>query len=263
MRLIFLLLLTLNLYAERIIALTPSITDILFALDRGSEVVGVSDYTFYPKEAADLPKVGGYFQPNIEKILSLKPSLVIAQPHHLEFLTQLNSLGIKTQQVKLETIDEIKTSIAQLGIERKVLANKLIADIDAAISRVHSPQTNSSVIIVFGLFDDLRDNIYISGHTLFFNEIIEICGAKNAFIHSIPKQPVLNYEALIALNPDRVIILNGNRNSNEDEALKQWMSVPISAAKNGNIRVLNQDYISLPSQRVSLSIDAICETIHD
>ncbi len=263
MRLIFLLLLTLNLHAERIIALTPAITDILFALNRGSEVVGVSDYTFYPKEATALPKVGGYFHPNIEKILSLKPTLVIAQPHHAEFLKKLNRFGIKTEQVKLETIDEIKSSIAQLGKKSKSLADTLIANIDEAIARGHSPQNNSSVIIVFGLFNDLRDNIYISGQKLFFNEIIELCGAKNAFVHRVPEQPVLNYEALIALNPDRVIILNGNKNTDASKALQNWKSVPIAAAKNSKITVLNENFISLPSQRIALSIDTICKAIHD
>jgi len=263
MRLIFLLLLTLNLHAERIIALSPSIAEILFALDRGDEVVGVSDYTFFPEEAAALPKVGGYFQPNIEKILSLQPTLVIAQPHHAELLKKLHQLGITTQQVRLESIEQIRTTIAQLGSTNTSQIQKLIHEIDRAIEQGYSPKNNTTVIIVFGLFPDLRENIYISGKKLFFNEIIEICGAENAFKHDYPEQPVLNYESLIALNPDKIIILNSNRNIDKERALKSWHALPIKAAKNGNIIVIDHDFISIPSHRIALSIDAICKAIHD
>ncbi|MEA2110424.1 MAG: helical backbone metal receptor [Campylobacterota bacterium] len=263
MRLIVLLLITFNLYAERIVALSPSITDILFALGRGNEVVGVSNYTFYPQKATTLPTVGGYFHPNIEKILSLQPSLIIAQPHHGEFLSQLSALGIKTKVIVLESIDDIKKSIAELADSHTAKAKQLIADIDNAIHRAKYTQTNSTVIIVFGLFEDLSDNIYISGQKLFFNEIIELCGAKNAFTSAVPQQPVLNYEDLIALNPHRVIILNGNNNPNAKKAIQNWQKTPIKAAKDGAIRVLNHDFISLPSQRINLSIDVICKAIND
>ncbi len=263
MQLIFLLLLTLNLHAERIIALSPSIAEILFALNRGDEVVGVSDYTVFPEKAASLPKVGGYFQPNVEKILSLRPTLVIAQPHHAQLLKQLHQLGLKTEQVRLENIEQIKTSIAQLGSSHTSEAKKLIYEIDHAIKQGYSPKNNITVMIVFGLFADLRENIYISGKKLFFNEIIEICGAENVFKSEYPKQPVLNYESLIALNPDKIIILNSNQNIDKDHALKNWYALPIKAAKNGNIYVIEHDFISIPSHRVALSIDAICKAIHD
>jgi len=263
MRLILLLLLTLNLYAERIVALSPAITDILFALDRGDEVVGVSDYTYYPKEATHLPKVGGYFEPNIEKILLLKPTLVIAQTLHSHTLQQLKHLGIATQSVTLESVDDIKETITALADTHTDKARELIGTIDNSIAKVRSPQTNQSVIIVFGLFDDLRDNIYISGTELFFNEIIEICGAKNGYTSSLPPQPVLNYETLITLNPDRVLILNSNLTTNTTKALKTWNALPIKAAKEKKIRLLNYDFISLPSQRISKSIEIICEALHD
>ncbi len=263
MRLIFLLLFTLNLYAERIIALSPSIAEILFALNRGDEVVGVSDYTIFPQKAAALPKVGGYFSPNVEKILSLRPTLVIAQPHHAQLLKQLHQLGLKTKQVHLQNIEQIKASIAHLGASHISQAEKLIYEIDHAIEQGYSLKNNITVMIVFGLFPDLRENIYISGKKLFFNEIIEICGAENAFKSEYPEQPVLNYESLIALNPDKIIILNSNQNIDKETALKSWYALPIKAAKNGDISVIEHDFISIPSHRIALSIDAICKVIHD
>lgn len=258
-----LFLFTLNLHAQRIITLSPSITEIVFALGRGNEVVGVSEHVSFPKEATKLPRVGGYFQPNIEAILSLRPTLVLAQPNHADTLLQLEQLGIKTRQIQLETIEQIKHAIVQLGGAEKIHVNTLLADIDKAIQEGHSPQNNMRVIIVFGLFEDLSDNIYISGKNLFFNEIIEICGASNAFENTFTKQPILNYESLIALNPDKVIILNTNHAHNKENALKNWNALPITAAKNNAIEVIEEDFIAIPSHRIAQSIDAICKAIHD
>lgn len=254
---------TLNLHAERIITLSPSITEIVFALGRGNEIVGVSEYVTFPKEATVLPKVGGYFQPNIEVILSLRPTLVLAQPNHADTLFQIEKLGIKTQQIPLETIEQIKDAIVQLGDAEENHGKTLLTAIDKAIQEGHSPRNNMRVIIVFGLFEELSNNIYISGKNLFFNEIIEICGASNAFESSLPKQPVLNYESLIALNPDKVIILNTNHAHNKESALKSWYALPISAAKNNAIHVLEEDFIAIPSHRISQSISSICKAIHD
>ncbi len=263
MRLLVLLLLALNLYAERIIALSPAIAEILFAVGRGDEVVGVSDPTLYPKKAAALPKVGGYFQPNIETILALKPTLVIAQSNHALLLQRLRHLNIATQTVHLGHLDEIIQTIRHLGNNSKQ-AQRLIAAIETAKQRyTKTTPTPLRVLIVFGLFADLRENIYISGRGLFFDEIIELCGAVNAFTSAYPSQPILNYESLIALNPDVVIILQPNPNTSVPQALDVWHTLPIAAARNGRIVVIEEDFIAMPSHRVAQSIETLCQAIHD
>ncbi|RUM63118.1 MAG: ABC transporter substrate-binding protein [Sulfurimonas sp.] len=260
MPLVILLLLTLNLYAERIIALSPAIAEILFAVGRGSEVVGVSDHTVFPKEAAALPKVGGYFQPNIETMLSLQPTRIIGQSNHTALLQQLQHLHVTTQKVNLEHIDSIIETMAQLG-HHSAQAQARIAAIRATQKRYTDTVSSQRVLIVFGLVSDLRDPIYVSGPNLFFNEIITLCGASNAVTATLPKQPVLTYETLIALNPDTVLILNAHPAPDADKALQAWYDVPIAAAKNGRILVLNDDFITIPSHRIAQSIATICEAL--
>ncbi len=260
MRLILLLLLALNLYAERIIALSPAIAEILFAVGRGSEVVGVSDYTVFPKAATLLPKIGDYFQPNLETIVSLRPTLVVGQSNHADLLQQLQQLHIATKMVHLEHIDSIIDSIAQLG-NHTTQAHARIKEIETAKHRYHNVAPSHRVLIVFGLFSNLRDPIYASGPNLFFDEILEICGTKNAIIATIPKQPVLTYESLIALNPDTILIINSNHNLHTNEALQAWYKVPVIAAKNGRIIVLDEDYLAMPSHRIAQSIATICKAL--
>ncbi len=263
MRLLVVLLLAFNLHAERIIALSPAIAEILFAVGRGSEVVGVSGHTRYPQEAAALPKVGDYFQPNIETILALHPTLVIAQNNHAALLKQLQSLHIATQTVDLEHLESIIKTIDALG-NRSAASQALIANIKAVQQRyANRAPTSQRVLIVFGLFADLRDNIYVSGREVFFNEIIELCGADNAITATVPKQPILNYERLLALNPDVVIILHSNANAPVAQALKAWYALPITAAQNGRIITIDNDFIAMPSHRIAQSIDTLCKVIHD
>ena len=95
----------LNLWAnERIISLSPSITEIVYALDKGKNLVATSSYSNYPSQAKNLPIIGGYTNPQLEKILSLAPTLVIGQTFNQSTLDKLQRFKIKTLKVKLKTI---------------------------------------------------------------------------------------------------------------------------------------------------------------
>jgi len=114
----FILLFILNLNAqERIVSLSPSITEILFALQKGDKLVGTSSYSNYPPEAKKLPIVGAYTQPHLEKILALSPTLVIGQTFNQSSLEKLKHFKIKTLQVNLKTLTNIKNSISLIAQE--------------------------------------------------------------------------------------------------------------------------------------------------
>ena len=116
MKYLLLLLFTINLYSyDRIIALSPSINEIIFALGGGDKIVGNTEYCKYPKEAIAKPKVGGYFSPSLEKMLALKPDMVIMQQSSYKLSRQLEDLGIKTKVAKLKTLDDIKDTVKIIG----------------------------------------------------------------------------------------------------------------------------------------------------
>lgn len=258
---IFLLILfvTLNSQAnERIISLSPSLTEIVFALEKGESLVGTSSYSLYPKEAQKLPIIGSYRSPNIERILALYPTLVIGQDFSQNTLEKLKYFKIKTLMLNLKTIESIKKSIAVLAkkIDSKK-GNKLIQDIEDAKQNASKNQTPHSVMIVYGLREDLRSSTYIAGHKIFFEDIIELSGNTNAYCASSASQPVLNYENIIALNPDQIIILHSHAtepNVDVKKALKNWYSLPTNASRNGNISIVDEDYLHIPSHRVALTI---------
>ncbi|NOR57273.1 MAG: ABC transporter substrate-binding protein [Sulfurimonas sp.] len=255
----FILLVTINLWAnERIVSLSPSLTEIVYALDKGNSLVGTSSYSLHPKEALELPIVGGYRNPHVEKILALSPTLVIGQDFSQSTLEKLKYFKIKTLMLDLRTIESIKGSINKLANEiNSNMGNKLIQDIEDATNRASNNKTPHSVMIVYGLREDLRSSTYIAGHDIFFEDIIKLGGNTNAYQATSTSQPVLGYENIIALNPDQIIILHSHAtepNVDVQKALKAWYSIPTNASRNKNISIVDENYLHIPSHRVALTI---------
>ena len=258
----------LNLWAnERIVSLSPSITEIIYGLGAGDELVGTSSYSLYPKAAQELPIVGGYTKPNIEKILAHKPSLVVGQTFNRDTLQKLHYFHIKTLMLQLKTITDIQKSIALLGktISKTKNANKLITNITDAIKGIAKNRHPHSVLIVYGLKEDLRNGIYAAGKNIFFNDIIKLSGNTNVCESMHSEQPVLSYENIIALNPEQIIILHSHAtepNVNVKKALQSWYALPTQAAKNRKISIVDEDYLHIPSQRVALTIKRLAKEMH-
>jgi iron complex transport system substrate-binding protein len=121
-------------------------------------------------------------------------------------------------------------------------------------------------MIVYGLHEDLRNGIYIAGHDIFFEEIITACQNTNAYTSDISSQPVLNYENVIALNPEQIIILHSHATEADvdvNKALQAWYKLPTNASKNKKISIVDENYLHIPSHRVALTITRLCREMND
>ncbi len=246
---------------ERIISLSPSITEIVYALGAGENLVGTSEYSLYPKEAQKVPIIGGSSNPNIEKIISLAPTLVVGQTFSIDTLEKLKKFHIKTLMLNLQTIEDIKSSITKLSNELKTSPIAIIQKIDDALKNAPKSKTPHAVMIVYGLHEDLRSGIYIAGDKIFFNDIILACGNTNAYTDKTAEQPVLSYENVIALNPEQIIILHSHAteaNVDVQKALQAWYALPTNASKNGKISIVDEDYLHNASHRVEQTITRLC-----
>lgn len=253
---------------ERIVSLSPSITEIMYALEAGQGLVATSSYSLYPDAAKKLPIIGSYTNPNVERVLSFFPDLVIGQSFNSHFLQKLHKLHINTITLHLKTLQDIEDSIVTLGnaLKKRKKAQELLGRIENAKRSVQSNAKPHSVMIVYGLKEDLRSGIYIAGEGIFFDDIIRLCGNTNAYTDVSVAQPVLNYENVIALNPEQIIILHSNAtepNVNVQRALKKWYALPTRASQNGRISVVDEDYLHIPSNRVALTIKRLAEEMHD
>lgn len=265
MRFIILLSLIINLHAtERIITLSPAIAEIVAALGAQDDIVGVSEYTLFPPSLQNRPKVGGYFSLSLEKILVQNPTLVIGLPQHTKILNKLEHFHIKTLTLPLQTITEIKNAITITGdyLNRKTEVLPLIEAINKSIKNAPKLTKSKKVLIVFANASGIKKGVYVAGHNLYFEEILHICGAQNAFSDDYAAQPLLHIENLIATNPDTVILLFGPKDNYEaSKVMASWQILPINAVKTQSIKIIQSDYLLIPSHRVAKSIQTLCEAI--
>lgn len=253
--------LSLSLFAqERIIALSPAINEIIFALGAGDEIVANTNYCNYPLESKSKPKVGGYFSPSLEKILALKPSVVFMQENSAPLGEKLRKLGIKTVVIKIDTFSSIRQSIFQIAnyLNKEAEGKTIVDELDKKLSTLKGVVSGKKILMVFGHNLDLSKPIFVSGQNLYFDDIINASGNKNALQSKLYGQPILNLENIIAINPDIIILLAPNMSAlglNKEALIRPWMSLPINAVKQRQIYVEDKEYSSTPSQRLGLFID--------
>ena len=265
---LLILLTTLTLNAqERIIALSPSINEIIFALGSGEQIVANTDYSLYPKASIALPKVGGYFSPSLEKIVALKPTLVIMQQNNHKLSLKLERLGIKSKIIKIDKLANIKTSISEIGsmLNKKDEAQKIVENIDEALKNLRNIISNKKILIVFGRYAKLDKQVFVAGQNLYFEEIINESNNSNALKSERKGQPILNMENIIACNPDIVLLLaRTQENGASDEAIvKPWLALPIAAAKSKSIYINSNVYASMPSDRLVLFLEDFKKMLDD
>jgi iron complex transport system substrate-binding protein len=259
-KIIFVLIFCINLLgAERVVTLSPSINEIVFALGVGKNVVANTNYCDFPEESKSILKIGGYNNISLEKILETKPTVVIGQDYDEKLNSNLKALGIKTLIYKTNTISSIKNTINELGnfFDKKEKAKELITNIDNALSSLGSIVENKKILIVISPKKSLSNQIYITGNFLYFEDIIKQSGNKNAYSSTNPAQPVVNTEKVIGMNPDIIVLLTpflDGKKQEQQEIINAWKQLPINAAKDDNIYTVDKLYAGIPSQRVEFFI---------
>lgn len=258
---LFLLLIHFNLFAiERIVALSPAVNEIIFSLGEGDKIVGNTDYCRFPPSSQSIPKVGGYFTPSLEKILVLKPDIVIMQDNNAATAEKLKQLGIRTMVFRINTLASIRKAIFDIGklLGREKNAATLVTSIDRSVQNLRGITKNKRILIPIGYYTDLSKEVYIAGQNLYFDDLIEASGNINALQSDAKSQPVLNLEKIIKTNPDIVILLAPlmkEKKLTKDALIAPWAKLPITAAKTGAIFVETGDYAGVPSGRIVHFID--------
>lgn len=244
---------------RRIVSLAPSLTETLFALGAGNEVVGVTEFCTYPPEVRARPRVGGYYDTNLEAVLGLRPDLVVLLPESREQRARLERLGLQTLTVEQHSLAGIYRSYLVLGsatgheAEAAVLAERFAAACRRVRERTRSLPVQR-VLLVLGRdhgAEDLRE-VYAAGRGELYDELLGLCGCVNAFRAARPKYPKLSAEGVLALDPDLVLELvptaEGSRG--EPALLSAWHRLPgLRAGREGRIRLLIGDELTIPGPR--------------
>ena len=270
MKIVLLLLaITIHMLAdERIVALSPSVNEIVFALGKGDKIVGNTTHCTYPKASLEITKVGGYFSPSLEKILALNPTIVIMQQNNYKLNKKLRQLGISTKVIKIDKLSNIKNSIHEIGkvLNRDAEAKKIVDSIDQELANTKSIVKDKKILVVMGHNTSLASRIFVAGQNLYFDDIINVSGNSNALQSQRKGQPILNMENIIATNPDIVILLSHamkEKNLSRDDLINPWKELPVSAAKTDSIYIIDKLYAGIPSNRLVYFLQDFQEILND
>ena len=256
---------------QRIVSMSPGITEILFALGLGDRVVGVTDFCNYPEEAKKLPKIGGLLNPNYETLIRLQPDLIIHQPNSHKIETFVGKLGIRSMPISMLSLDQIFDSVKSIGVATgsEKAANRLIQKmkekIDFHRSRL-AQVPRKSVLLLLGVSNDSMREIYGVGPNTYLGELLDLSGGENILAESSAEYPKVSKEFIIHQSPE-IIIEAGPKHILSNKASQKrkqgWQRFPtIRAVKDGNIHFIGADYILIPGPRLVNIIDDLVKVIH-
>jgi iron complex transport system substrate-binding protein len=252
---------------QRIISLSPANTEILFALELGDRIVGVSDYSDYPEEAKSKTNVGAYDTPNIEQIVALEPDLVIATEEHQAEIEQLESRGITVIAVNPKTVAEVLATIKLLGRitgqddKAAALVTSIQQRIDAITAKTKALTTEQRLRVFVVIW---HDPIWTVGSGTFHDELIRMAGGVNV-AGDLTGYTSIGLEAVIAANP-QVIIAGVGMGEGESLSL-QFMQTDerlkgTDARVNNRVYGANMDIVSRPGPRLADALETFFSLIH-
>lgn len=258
---------------QRIISLAPSITEILFELDLGGQVVGVTDYCDYPAAVKTIAKVGGLFDPAYEEIVGLRPDLVILLTSHGEVKPELEKLNLRTLTVPHLTLEDIHASIRMIGeaCGKKTEAAKLVNALEdrfTAVRKVLEGRPVPRVLLCIGRDTDSGrlGSINIAGGNDFYDAILEAAGGQNVYAGAAVSYPQLSAESIIGLNPDIIIDLVSQIRPGGKTALeigRQWEHIPsLSAVQEGRVHVITGNQALRPGPRYIEFLEELAHVLH-
>jgi iron complex transport system substrate-binding protein len=258
---------------QRIVSLSPSITEILFALGLGDRVVGVSRYCQYPPEARKKAQVGGYLDPSYEAILALKPDLVVLRSEKEQFVNAFHELGLNLLPVRHDRVEGILESIVAIGrrcgVEAR--ARRMVADIQGQMHRISAKTAGLErprVIVVAErtLASGKIQNVYVAGADGFMNRMILLAGGKNACADSAAGFPVVSGEGILRMNPQVIFDLVAERSRaglSREEILRDWQQLPdVEAVRTGRVYLIDDDYAFIPGPRFIRLVEKFARLLH-
>lgn len=246
---------------ERIISLSPGITEILFSLGVGEKIVGVTNYDDYPPEVINIPKVGNFKGPNLEEIVQQKPDIILTSSlTGKEQIEVLKKMGFQVLMLQADNIEQIYDSIHTIGqiTNTNVRSETLIKEMKTEILEISQKVKGLPKRKVFYLVQ-LQDN-WTTGTGTFINELIELAGGENV-AGDLNGWVKYSLEKLVQNNPEVII---SAPHGGDLTALKTMAGYrETKAVINNQLFIISDDnIITRPSPRIVIGLQEIAKYLH-
>jgi iron complex transport system substrate-binding protein len=254
----------------RIVSLIPAVTEMLFAMGAASQVVAVSSFDEYPPEVKKLPRVGALLDPDLERILALRPDLVIVYDSQTDFRLQLERAKVPSYVYKhaglagvFETMKLVGARVGRTS-EATALSDRITAHLDRIRARVKG-RPRPSTLVVFGRDALALRGIYASGGFGFLNDMLNIAGGENLFADVKRESVQATSELILARRPQVIVELRAGALSESMRAkeIAVWKVLPgVPAVRNKRITMVNDERTMVPGPRVAEGTELIARVLH-
>ena len=256
---------------QRIIALSPSLVEIIYQLGLDEQLVGVSRFCQYPPEASSKPVVGGYLDLDYETVFRLHPDCVLTLEEQAPLIPKLKKAEIHTVTVDHASTQGILDSIQKIGhlfnqdAKAELIIRQMRRRIKLIESQRHTPTPRVLVCLSRDTDSHTPDRIIAAGNKGIHQEFIRIAGGKNAYQGNVA-YPRLSREKLILLNPDIIIDLVRQEtweSKGTAKLLAQWAAYSeLRAVKNNRIIILHDNKHMIPGPRFVDTLEIFSRAIH-
>lgn len=249
----------------RIVSTSPSTTEMVFALSRGADLVGRSSYCDHPRDALLIESIGGFADPNLERILALRPTLVCGErgPAGPEFVAALERHGLQTFFPPIDRVDDVARAIEELATKLAVDARgaEVVTALRSTLAGVAASVHERKAPTVVMLFD--WKPLVAAGPGSFPDEIVALAGGRNALESGI-KYPKLSSEGLLALDPD--VIIDGSAGAYSESPAELARTIPglsaLRAALTARLHRLEGTAALRPGPRIGEGVEQVARFLH-
>jgi iron complex transport system substrate-binding protein len=248
--------------ARRIVSLAPNLTEIAYAAGAGPALVGTVAWSDYPPAARDLPQVGDGWRIDLERVLALRPDVVLAWSPGTPRATieRLRTLHLEVIEVPTYRLADVPAALRLVGdlAGTRSTAEPVAQRFEAEVQRLRQQHAGGKVLRVMVQIDD-RPLFTVNGRHV-ISEIVELCGGRNVFAELPQIAPQVDTEAVLARDPEVILGADGG----VDALRAQWQRWPrLTAARKGTIYALPADIVARASPRLPQGVQAVCTALDD
>ena len=256
---------------RRVISLVPATTEMIFAMGAGNRLIAVSSYDKYPPDATKLPKVGALLDPDTERILAMRPDLVIVYDTQTELKRSLERATIPYYSYEHRAMPDIMATVRAIGarIGFAAQANALAASMDQALTGVRtavSGRPRPRTMLVFERDRSSLQNIYASGGYGFLADLLDVAGGDNIFGDIRQQSVQASTEMILARRPDVIIELRYGESAKESDPardLRAWELLgSLPAVRNKRIFTIIGDQFVVPGPRIVEAARQLARALH-
>jgi cobalamin transport system substrate-binding protein len=255
----------------RIISLVPAVTEMLFAIGAGDRVIGVSTFDAYPPEVTTRQKVGALIDPDFERIVGLRPDLVVVYGSQTEFIARLARASVPMFQYEHAGLADVTVTIRALGerVGRKARADAVAGAIERELDAIRqsvSDKPHPKTALVFGREPGALRNIYASGGIGFMHDMLEAAGGTDVFSDVKRQSLQATTEFLLARAPDVILELYPSEGWTPERRAREiavWNGLPsLPAVRMKRVHILTEDRLLIPGPRVAECVRALSAAIY-